>query len=195
MDFIYEVENNLSEDLCKEIIRRFEQDERKYTPSVFTKGNKTIDTTRRKSTNLKLTGLDDWGDIDKILFERLSDGLTKYTEYINKNMNEFGIGIARDFNDEGYLIQRTCKNEYYHWHIDQFLDPGFPTRIITCIWYLNTLKESDGGFTEFVCGKKVIPKMGSLLFFPSTWTNIHRGFPVKGDVTKYTCITWLDIKM
>ena len=194
MDFIYEVENNLSEDLCNEIIRRFEKDDRKYNSAIIDNG---ISTDIRKTTNLKLTGIDEWDDIDKILSEKLGEGLEKYVNHVNKYMNVLGIDIdiSDIFDDEGYLIQRTCKNEYYHWHADQFLEPGFPTRVITCIWYLNTLKESDGGFTEFLCGKKVIPKMGSLLFFPSTWTNIHRGFPVKGDVTKYTCITWLDIKM
>jgi hypothetical protein len=188
MDFIYEVENNLSEDLCNEIIRRFEKDDRKYNSAII---DNFI------STNLKLTGLDEWDDVDKILFEKLNEGLEKYVNHVNKHMNVLGIDIdiSDIFDDDGYLIQRTCKNGYYHWHADQFLEPGFTTRVITCIWYLNTLKESDGGFTEFLCGKKVIPKMGSLLFFPSTWTNIHRGFPVKGDVTKYTCITWLDIKM
>ena len=59
-------------------------------------------------------------------------------------------------------------------------------RLFTCIFYLNTMKEESGGRTEFLSGRKVLPKAGKLLIFPATWSNIHCGSWVK-DEHKYIC--------
>ena len=90
--------------------------------------------------------------------------------------------------DEGYSIQYMKNGDFYKWHTD---DPGGNARFLSCIWYLNDVDGEDGGTTDFIFGKRIKPKQGSLLFFPSTWTYIHRAAPVKGNCEKYTCITWL----
>jgi hypothetical protein len=99
--------------------------------------------------------------------------------------------------DEGYSIQEMKTGDFYDWHADFDGDTLVNidgNRCITAIWYLNTLDEDQGGCTEFWGGKKVRPKQGMLLFFPSTWTYLHRGAPVKNSGVKYTCITWLNKK-
>jgi hypothetical protein len=40
---------------------------------------------------------------------------------------------------------------------------------------LNDVPVEHGGCTEFLMGKKIQPKKGTLLFFPATWNYIHRG--------------------
>ena len=62
-------------------------------------------------------------------------------------------------------------------------------RIITFLWYLNTVEE--GGETEFFNGRiSIKPEKGKLLLFPSTWTYIHRGnMPISND--KYILTGWI----
>jgi hypothetical protein len=66
-----------------------------------------------------------------------------------------------------------------------------PSRLFSCLIYLNTLEDNQGGCTEFMCGKKVRPEQGKLLIFPSTWTYVHRGAEVKNGGVKYTLGTWV----
>ena len=42
---------------------------------------------------------------------------------------------------------------------------------------------------QFVDGTKIQPKCGSFLFFPATWTYVHRGYTTK--VPKYLCNGWI----
>ena len=63
------------------------------------------------------------------------------------------------------------------------------SRIFTFMWYLNTIEEKDEGYTEFVDGTKIQPVAGRLIFFPATWTFLHRGYPPK--VKKYLCNGWI----
>jgi len=59
--------------------------------------------------------------------------------------------------------------------------------MIAMLFYLNDV---DGGETEFISGKKVIPSAGKLVMFPSTWNCIHRGVtPNKGK--KYIISAYL----
>ena len=57
------------------------------------------------------------------------------------------------------------------------------------MWYLNTIEEKDDGYTEFIDGTKIQPVVGRLIFFPATWTFLHRGYPPK--VKKYLCNGWM----
>ena len=69
---------------------------------------------------------------------------------------------------------------------------GGATRIFTFMWYLNTIKEEDEGYTEFADGTRLQPERGTLVMFPATWTFLHRGFPPK--VRKYICNGWIFAK-
>jgi len=46
-----------------------------------------------------------------------------------------------------------------------------------------------GGETDFVDGKMIHPKTGTVLVFPSLWTFPHAGLPVKSG-TKYILTTY-----
>jgi len=191
MEFVYEVENNLPASLCEEIITRYKKDNRKEPSLVGSDG--IFKPEIRKSSTLMITGNEDWDDIDKQLYEYLKKGLCRYREYLSQlTLSRLADNIFESLSDEGYMIQEMKQNEFYDWHFDQMLDSNkTPTRLITCIWYLNTLSEDDGGCTEFWGNKKIKPKQGNLLFFPSSWSYIHRGGPIKNNLSKYTCITWL----
>ena len=90
--------------------------------------------------------------------------------------------------DGGYKLQRYEPNGFYHWHNDFVIDKR-GSRVYVFMWYLNTLRKKDGGYTEFLDGTKLQPKCGSLVIFPATWTYVHRGYPPQ--VRKYLCNGWI----
>lgn len=191
MEFVYQIDNHLPKEICEEMIEKYINDPGKTKATV---GNGIIKEHVRKSTVLNITtGGEHWSELDKYLENNLKEGLEKYREYLSQQLCPTAIenilnGIT---SDSGYSIQAMKKGEFYTWHVDECVSNDTSTRIVTAMWYLNTLEEDDGGHTEFWMRDRIRPKQGSLLFFPSCWSYIHRGAVVRNDVTKYTCITWL----
>jgi Rps23 Pro-64 3,4-dihydroxylase Tpa1-like proline 4-hydroxylase len=188
MDFVLEIPNNLSPEVCEDIIQRFEKDDRKLRGRTANKD----DTLMKHSTDLGLTGLDDWKDIDEILHMKLSEGMQKYAEHLKKVCGVSDVYITEGF-DTGYQIQRTDTGGFYSWHHDQDFDAR---RSVTFIWYLNTFHHTDdGGGTAFhpsMGGKIIDPEQGKLLLFPASWTFLHMGLPLVTDKRKkYICTGWI----
>lgn len=182
MQYLREYPNVLSREVCQDIMARFDADERKHLGVIGRGYNPDV----KQSTDLKITGLPEWEDIDRLF----QDSVEKYVpHYIVEVVNQCGWAVIEPF-DKGYQIQRTEPGGFYHWHQDYdcySLDRQF-TRCITCIWYLNDIEE--GGHTEFITGEKIKPEAGKLLLFPATWTFAHRGTPPVNQ-TKYLCTTWI----
>lgn len=191
MEFVYQIDNHLPKEICEKMIEKYINDPGKTKATV---GNDTLKEHVRKSTVLEITtGGENWNELDKYLENNLKEGLEKYKEYLSQQLCPTVIeGIFNGItSDSGYSIQAMKKDDFYTWHVDECVSNDNVTRIVTAIWYLNTLEEDDGGHTEFWMRDRIRPKQGSLLFFPSCWSYIHRGAVVRNDVTKYTCITWL----
>ena len=196
MDYVYEVENNLSPEICEEIINKYKNDQSKIDGALGVHAE--VDKDVRSSNVLSFSGLQEWNEIDKILYDNLKEGLKQYKTYLSVygpgHKSEYSLlskndGLLSNLRDEGYTIQEMKRGDFYTWHYDTAFKPL--NRQITAIWYLNTLEEGDGGTTDFWMGRQITPKQGKLLFFPSTWSYIHSGSPFRSDNTKYPCITWL----
>jgi hypothetical protein len=183
MEFIYEIENAIPKEICEQMIKRFQEDDRKGPSQTVGGINRDI----RKSTVLHFSGLNEWKDIDDIVFKIVAKALKEYQEYIS-NYSSDNVPFE-DIQDEGYFIQEFRTGEFYKWHVDSNGKRNIH-RNYTLLMYLNTLEEDQGGCTEFWCGKKVRPTQGKVLIFPSCWTYIHRGAPVKNSGVKYVCGTW-----
>ena len=87
-------------------------------------------------------------------------------------------------------IQKYEPTQGYHvWHCDtdSVVNSG---RMLVCMLYLNTVKK--GGETEFLYQRRRISAVqGTLVFFPTVWTHLHRGNPpLEGN--KYILNTWLE---
>ena len=181
--FIFEFNNSLSEDICKDMIQRFEESkDEHYEGRVGQTFEKNTDI--KKSTDMVVSGKDNWKDVDQILFTSLSKALSAV-----KKQYDFFSG---PFKDIGYALQRTEAGEYFHWHIDggshQFSD-----RQLVAIWYLNNVS-GPGGETEFLNQEvKINPEMGKLILFPPFWTHEHRGVTLK-EGRKYIATTWIVFK-
>ena len=199
-DLIYVKENVLDHEFCRDLILKFNSDNRKFQGSVGSTGTtgntiSKVNLTLKKSLDLNITELKEWNKEDKILCKSFNKNVIDYFEYTNKfsprsedNKTVFGNGIC-NFRDRGYLIRSYEKSDgYFRWHNDFSLDKQYGLRMLTLIWYLNDVEE--GGETEFVDGTLVKPKTGQLLIFPTSWYMAHRGrMPISNK--KYIITSWL----
>ena len=107
--FIFEFNNSLSDKDCEDIIKRFEQSKDQHYQGRVGQ-NFEQNTEIKKSTDMVVSGKEDWKDIDNLLFTSLAKalgGVKKQYRFFNGS-----------FKDIGYAVQRTMPGEYYHWHID-----------------------------------------------------------------------------
>ena len=179
--FIYEVSQALKADVCDEMIRRFEAKADQHSAGRIGQGGRTVQDIKR-STDLRISGRDDWRDIDTALTQSLVATFNDFAQV-------FTFFGANSFKDIGYNMQRTLPGEYYHWHVDG--GPGeFSQRQLVAIWYLNDVP-GPGGETEFALQEVAIkPEQGKLVLFPPFWTHVHRGATLELGV-KYIATTWI----
>jgi hypothetical protein len=181
LSFIYELERALPPDVCREAIRRFEASPGEQVAGrIGTAADEAPQV--KRSTDLHISGREDWRDIDRTLSQQLAAAFHAF-------QLEFPYFAANSFKDLGYNLQRTRPGEYYHWHVDA--GPGeFSQRQLVAIWYLNDVA-GPGGETEFpLQGISVRPEEGKLLLFPPFWTHVHRGVTLREGV-KYIATTWI----
>ena len=189
-NFIFEMENFIPKELCDDIIQRFKNDPKKVQSLV--NGDK-IDLERRNSIEVNLENMKDIKCIEHDLRNKLKDALNIYKKNVcdyfkrydeNPEFINHIMFSARTFEVNNFIVQRVKPGTHFRWHTDEGEDNAH-----TCIIYLNDLEMSDGGATEFACGRKVQPKAGKLLFFPGVWSNIHRGSFVHKHKYMITCST------
>ena len=175
MDLVMTIENNLDSNLCKEIIEKYEADKRKYPGTT---GGGYIPE-MKTSSDLMISRFSDWESIEDKLDDMLRLNIKEYQKFIDSKFPH--KENVSDVWHSGYQIQ---KSGHYKWHHDYMYEYG-SARIITFIWYLNTIEE--GGETDFHY-KKVKPETGKFVMFPSVWSYPHCGQETKD---KYIVTGWL----
>jgi hypothetical protein len=181
LSFIYEKARALPPDVCAEAIRRFEASTDQQAAGRIGAAGELAPQVKR-STDLRISGREDWRDIDRLLAQQL-------VSTFNAFALEFPFFAANKFKDLGYNLQRTLPGEYYHWHVDA--GPGeFSARQMVALWYLNDVP-GPGGETEFpLQDVRIRPEQGKLVLFPPFWTHVHRGVTLRSGV-KYIATTWI----
>ena len=177
-------ERELPPDVCQEIIRRFEADDRKVKGLVGDSkgGGGAVDPSVKSTTEILLwTHRQGWEDVNRIILRSLQRRLR---EYMRPFAEAFPIGIHPE---EPRITRYQIGEGFNAWHSDNI--GRSPTRVLTAIWYLNTVDE--GGETEYKWQSEAIrPVEGRLLLCPVGWPFIHRGKPpISGP--KYIMITQL----
>ena len=202
-DYIITYDNVLTGEQCDRIIEKFEADDRKHAGVVGEGRVRDI----KVSTDLQISGLEDWDELDKVFFDALAPKFSEYTEFLIDNGMELNYS---KMDDSGYQIQRTSIDGKYDWHNDHAIDyidgstvneEGQPLtaqyrrRFMTYIFYLNDQEGNfEGGRTQFQFGKdseifSYTPKKGTLLLFPATPMYRHRGERVTSG-EKYIATGW-----
>jgi hypothetical protein len=178
--FVFEKQDALAQDICAEMIARFERYSDEQHPGRIGQTMQHDDSIKR-STDLVISGKQHWQDLDRELFRSLSRALSEFKQYYPF--------FAGPFKDNGYALQRTDAGEYYHWHIDGG-SHEFAIRQLVALWYLNDL-DGEGGQTEFSYQDiSVQPEAGKLILFPPFWTHLHRGKTLQSG-HKYIATTWV----
>lgn len=193
MNFIYENDNSLCEELCNEIIELYECDETKYDGMTFGGLQKKI----KNTTDLIIPQNNEkWKKIEQCLYKELHKNISKYIEQINcvsynpefNNGRDTHIFKNDNLDVRTFIVQKYEKNKgEYVYHNDFGFENG-KYRVITCLWYLNCVEE--GGETQFWDSYKIKPKTGKIILFPATWTFQHRGLMPKSS-NKYIITNWL----
>ena len=180
-DLIYVSEKKLDEDFCKHCIEKFKKDDNRYQ-GITGSG---VDLTMKQSTDLKISGKDNWQEEDKVFYESFKDSYELYQKWISDNHSELYLDacLRGNIEDTGYQIQETLPGGFYNYHND-----GMHDRLLTIIWYLNDIHED--GYTEFYSGLKIQPEEGKIMMFPALWPYVHRGVAPKSE-TKYICTGWI----
>lgn len=188
--YVYTVEHSFTEQECDSMIAQFEKEYVLHYNGV-TGGGYTPNVKRTRE--IGITREQTWQKWNSLCFKRLNEALQKYAKHcVDTCHNDsimtvlHGNGII---NDTGYQLQKYMKeHQFYKWHQDSSLKPGHNEhRIITYLWYLNTVEE--GGETYFYHGK-VKPEKGKLILFPACWNYNHKGAtPISHD--KYIITGWV----
>ena len=88
-------------------------------------------------------------------------------------------------------LQKTQSGGGYHvWHCE---DGAFiyRDRVLTWMMYLNDIPVENGGATDFLHQKcSFQPTTGTMVMWPATYTHMHRGSFLTGDIPKYIATGW-----
>ena len=182
-DLIWVKKGSLTKSFCNHLIKKFDE-EPNISDGLTLSG---YDPDTKQTKDFLLSGDSLWKEEDSILYTALQAGLKEYIDYLLTINPACCPNLNYNLRDTGYKLQRYEPNGFYTWHNDWSLDDN-GSRVYTFMWYLNTIQKKDEGYTEFIDGTKIQPKCGDLLFFPATWTYVHRGYPPK--VRKYICNGW-----
>jgi hypothetical protein len=207
LDLILEYPNAFTDEICDEMVRRFESDDRKVSGISGIYGPNYTGPTSKVSTDLGISKLKDWVDMDDRIFDILSPYVSEYVKILRE---QFYYEELENIKDLGYQIQRTDPSGFFSWHCDHDIQPLVDQlirhddgdalicsreRIVTFILYLNDRLEysNDDGTTEFKFGednKFIKAEKGKLIMFPASTFYPHRGVPLKNGV-KYLMTGWV----
>lgn len=198
-EYVLEILNVVPPDLCASIIRRFENDGRKVDGSfTYPVGDQMV-TRKKNNVELSCTSLPGWEDINTLFLDYTTKVFHEYSNHLRRTFGGYGDPAFPVYDREvsvdtftctGFPIQRLGKGDTYDWHHDGNVSKPY---FIQIIFYLNTLQKNQGGYTEFIDGKKVRPEVGKVLVYPCSWTFPHKGGEVK-EGYKYICTTTISIQ-
>jgi len=219
VDFIYTADNALPDELCNQLIERFEAHPEKRAGGT----GSGIDPLQKRSLDITIDNIDAFREcgqkVVNIALRHFALYFLKYPFFgslnpvvKNKETGEETMVTMenRDMVTEdlmriivpsyfrlaplNILKYKTMEGGYPRWHAEVFPDPDGEAihRVLFFVFYLNDVVK--GGETElFFYGAKVPPRKGRVLIAPASFTHTHRGnMPESGD--KYILTSWLLFK-
>lgn len=186
-NFIEIYDNAIPDKLCDDLINTYKlAEEYGYTYDRQNYSNK-VDSIEIEDNSISLPYVP-LQFIDSNIINQFNELFWKcYTKYANKYSILNKIGYHKMY---GIKIQKTEPSQGYHtWHCEQGTKEN-SARILAWAVYLNDI--SDGGETEFLYqSQRVIPKKGTAMIFPASFTHTHRGNPPLTE-TKYIVTGWIE---
>lgn len=174
INFVTYYDEALSEELCRDIIDRFESNESQQESTVLDG--------HRSFNEINITLNTGWEDIQNKLLDVMQVALGRYMSHHNIDSKAWPESVGYEhFRMKKYLPNNT---DEFKFHVD-VQDYDTARRFLVFFFYLNDVTE--GGETAFQPNRKseielkVKPVTGRLLIFPPLWTHPHIGMkPISG---------------
>lgn len=181
--FIRMYRDTFPRDLCEEVIRRFEADERKHASTTATRDKPRL----RSGTMLQIGDLAEWKDIADAYSAALEKNLQSYAQAFPTLQQLISSPATKRTPP---LLERVEPGQGFGMHIDASV-AGTHDRMVAVLMYLKDVEQ--GGETQFPFQSiQVKPRAGMMLLFPPYWTHPHQGVsPVSGlkyNLTSYVVV-------
>lgn len=181
--FIRMYRDSFSKELCDEVIRRFEADERKHASTTATRDKPRL----RSGTMLQIGDLPEWKDIADAYSAAVEKNLQAYAQAF-PTLQQLVSSPATKRTPP--LLERIEPGQGFGMHIDASV-AGTHDRMVSVLMYLKDVEE--GGSTQFPFQSiQIKPRAGMMLLFPPYWTHPQQGVsPVSGlkyNLTSYVVI-------
>lgn len=185
-NFIEVYENIVPDELCDNIIEKFEEISKKSSVNIAIhdvyQGEFTNGGSRNRQDSAVFLELH-YPDLMEQVNKALDDALSQYTS------KHPGLKMLPFYNFCCKVQKTEPKQGYHVWHCEESEKLSHTLRCLVWTIYLNDVPEGEGE-TEFLeYGVRVTPKKGSICLFPSAWTHTHRGNPVYTH-DKYIATGW-----
>jgi hypothetical protein len=124
---------------------------------------------------------------------KLSNAYIKINEILNICIEQyakeyFTVKQLKASSNEIKLQKTPLKGGYHVWHCEQNTLKD-SSRVLVWTVYLNDIPDGEGE-TEFIFqGLRIKPTVGTVVFFPASFTHTHRGNPVYTN-EKYIATGW-----
>lgn len=185
-NFIGIYENAIPIDLCNRMIEFFDH----LHKSGITKNRQQHDKVTKLAKEDDMLFFSNVVNIDNYVISKEFTNNFWANAYVNYANKYSILNELANHNIFELMIQKTQIGGGYHvWHCEH-ADRTTSNRLLAYIAYLNDVDE--GGETEFLYyPKRVTPKAGTILLFPSAFTHTHRGNPPISN-TKYITTGWVE---
>jgi hypothetical protein len=189
-NFIGTYDNYITPEECNKAIKLYE-DQNKFDNTINRIGFERSSILKKQDQQYFAAS----NNID-IWWETLKTMMVNFDLAFNHYLKNTGAEDAYDggpFHFTTLKIQKTLPTEGYHvWHIEHGKGFDNEARAFVFSIYLNDVEE--GGETEFLhFSKRVKPKTGRIVIWPSAFPYLHRGNPpLSGE--KYILTSWLMLR-
>tara|TARA_Y100000766_G_scaffold35034_1_gene24903 strand:- start:1073 stop:1819 length:747 start_codon:yes stop_codon:yes gene_type:complete len=190
------IKNYASKEWCKILINAFEMYNKTKLSKNVLGGHYEMKTINDGESQFKQGSI---GRKDEQLFLEVADpGIASTTNEIVGGAFEHYVKEYRGVIDSSDPVTSwTCKIQktqagggYHIWHCEDgsFL---YRDRVLTWMMYLNDIPVENGGATDFLHQKcSFQPTVGTMVMWPATYTHMHRGSFLTGDIAKYIATGW-----
>jgi len=190
--FIYEEEEQLPDDICKDIIKRCEQYFEEQKLLNHNKENNNKEEKDPISLDILPYSLNNefWSKIKDKLSSTLIDAMKQYYSKFDEEIYHLNK-LHKELVIENMTLNKHLPNKETITKICDFniRDEKY-YRILTYVFYLNDI--NNGGESIFENGIIIKPKQGKLLLFPSDWLFSRREEKIITD-SKYIITGWINV--
>lgn len=189
-NFIGVYDNYVPKVMCETLIKFFEKkdDFKQFYNRLDSEGT-TLNFKKDVSTEIFYQNYMTWANQCPEMKSIILNFDSALKEY-EKQTDILSAYAIKDFDYTALKIQKTEPSGGYHlWHTEHGADYVSSARALAFIIYLNDIEE--GGETEFLhFSKRVTPKAGRIVIWPSGFPYVHRGNPPLKE-TKYILTSWM----